>query len=109
MDDLKLQIGNKIRLLRKKRNVSQEELAARLDVRTSTLSSIETGKTFPSYSTFTKLCEVLEIHPKDLFDDPVTKKSENPEIIREINLILSELDKEKLLYIHGITKVFSKK
>jgi len=42
--DLRLKIGNSIRLIREKRGYSQDQLAEIMDVNRSTISKIENGK-----------------------------------------------------------------
>ena len=49
--DIRISVGNKIRELRKLHNMSQEDLSGALDINTSSLSAIETGKSFASYTT----------------------------------------------------------
>ncbi len=108
--DIKESFGNKIRELRKKHKMSQETLAEALEIETSTLSSLETGKTFVSYKTFSRLCEVFSVLPRDLFDfNMTTIDSQQEEIIREINYILPELDSEKLYYLNNIARMFANK
>ena len=64
--------------------MSQEDLAEALDIRTSSLSALETGKSFPSYVTIMGLCKVFNILPKELFDFNMTViDSEQQDIIHE--------------------------
>lgn len=108
--DIKESFGNKVRELRKKSKMSQEALAEALEIETSTLSSLETGKTFVSYKTFVRLCEVFQILPKELFDFNLTTiDSEQRDIIHEINTVLPELDSEKLHYLNNIARMFANK
>lgn len=108
--NIKTGLGNKIRELRQKHNMSQENLCEVLDINTSSLSSLETGKSFPSHKTLTLLCNAFNIHPKELFDfSTATINSEQQEIIKEINSTLPELDNEKLYYINQIARVFANK
>lgn len=108
--DIRQSLGNKIRDLRRQNNMSQESLAEALDVRTSSLSALETGKSFPSYTTIMKMCEVFEVLPKELFDFNLTTiDSEQHDIIHEINTVLPELDSEKLHYLNSIARMFANK
>ena len=65
--DIRQSLGNKIRDLRRQNKMSQEDLAEALDIRTSSLSALETGKSFPSYVTIMGLCKVFNILPKEFF------------------------------------------
>ena len=108
--DIRESFGNKVRELRIKDNMSQEALAEALEIETSTLSSLETGKTFVSYKTFVRLCEVFSVLPKDLFDFSMTTvDSDSADIIREIESILPDLDSEKLYYLNNIARMFANK
>ena len=68
MTNFKLGVGNNIKLLRKARNITQEELAETIGIHSRQLSKIETGEHFPSCKTLEKLCVALDIKPKELFD-----------------------------------------
>ena len=53
---------------RKKLRVTQLELAELLDIQRSHISAIELGNVGVSFDLLFKMCEVLDIKPKDLFD-----------------------------------------
>lgn len=61
------QLGDKIARERKRREMTQEELAARIKVQPSTISNIERGETDTSVYTIYKIAEVFKIHIKELF------------------------------------------
>jgi len=61
------QLGEKIARERKKRNMTQEELAAKVKVQTATISNIERGETDTSVYTIYKIAEVFRLHIKELF------------------------------------------
>lgn len=61
------QLGEKIARERKKRNMTQEELAAKIKVQTATISNIERGETDTSVHTIYKIAEVFRLHIKELF------------------------------------------
>lgn len=60
-------LGNKIRVARAERNLSQEELAALAGVTRQTISSIETGQYNPSALLALILARRLEKNFEDLF------------------------------------------
>lgn len=62
--NLKINIGRVIKLKRKERGMTQEELAFALKVEPRTLSRVETGATFISASLLVKLSEFFEVEPK---------------------------------------------
>ena len=68
MANFKSGVGSNIKLLRKLRNITQEELSEIIGIHSRQLSKIETGEHFPSCKTLEKLCIALDISPKELFD-----------------------------------------
>lgn len=68
MANFKSGVGSNIKLLRKLKNITQEELSEIIGIHSRQLSKIETGEHFPSCKTLEKLCIALDISPKDLFD-----------------------------------------
>ena len=68
MDDIKYLFGRKIKELRLKRKLSQEELAEKIEIAERNLSKIECGKSFIRAEKIGRLAEALGVSPKDLFD-----------------------------------------
>lgn len=72
-----MSIGDKIYNLRKKKNMSQEELASVLNVSRQTISKWETGESNPDFDKIVPLCNFFEISTDELMkDENVTLKSE---------------------------------
>lgn len=61
------QLGEKIARERKRRGMTQEDLAAKIGVQTATVSNIERGETDTSVYTVYKIAEALKMHIKELF------------------------------------------
>ncbi len=53
---------------RKRKKLTQLQLAEQVDIDRSHISAIELGNVGVSFDVIFKLCEVLEIAPRDLFD-----------------------------------------
>lgn len=53
---------------RKRKKLTQLQLAELVDIDRSHISAIELGNVGVSFDVIFKLCEVLEITPKELFD-----------------------------------------
>ena len=53
---------------RKRKKLTQLQLAELVDVDRSHVSAIELGNVGVSFDVIFKLCEVLDVSPKDLFD-----------------------------------------
>ena len=81
----KMTVGEKIKELRKKRKLSQEQLEARCGISQSAISAIEKGQRSPTLDTLTLIAAGLRVSVIDLTED--TKKEEPA-------FDLSGLDKE---------------
>jgi len=64
----KKEFGLNVARYRKEAGLTQEQLAERCGVVLQTIGHIERGKHGPRFDLLEKLCEVLEVHPKQLFD-----------------------------------------
>ena len=65
---IKKLFGKRIKELRTKENLTQEQLAEILNIGERNLSKIECGVNFVSAETLEKLSEALKVSFKDLFD-----------------------------------------
>lgn len=103
-NDLGIQIGKKIQLLRKQKGFSQEKFAEAINIATTSLSYIETGRGFMTLSTLQRICEVLEIEPVEIFQFTSIKTNEEM-----CDYIYSKLEKiknnpQQLKLAYGIFK-----
>ena len=62
------EIGNKIKELRKKKGLSQEELAELASVNLRTIQRIESNESEPRGNTLNLICKVLDINAEDILD-----------------------------------------
>ena len=62
------QFGLNIVYYRKRKRLTQLQLAELVDVDRSHISAIELGNVGVSFDVLFKMCEVLEVTPKELFD-----------------------------------------
>lgn len=65
-----MRIGSKIKSLRLKKGLTQEELGERTDLTKGYISQLERELNSPSIETLFALLEVLGTTPKDFFDEP---------------------------------------
>ncbi|MGG4267391.1 helix-turn-helix domain-containing protein [Peribacillus simplex] len=72
--------GEKIKLYRKLRNLSQDDLGEKLGVTKSYISKLENEKTPISLETLGKIAEVLSVDPKQLINNKI---QEPPEVLKE--------------------------
>ena len=59
-------LGKRIANLRKKRRLTQEQMAEKTELSTNYISHIENSHSIPSLETLMKLCEVLNVTPDEL-------------------------------------------
>ncbi|MBE6604441.1 MAG: helix-turn-helix transcriptional regulator [Ruminococcaceae bacterium] len=71
----KLTMGDRIKEYRKKRCLTQEQLAERVDVTLEYISQIERGLKVPSMQVFIKLVEVLDVSADYLLRDLVSTRN----------------------------------
>lgn len=60
MDNKKL-LGKRIKSIRKSQGLTQEKLSEMIDLETSSLSGIESGRFYPSLHVLEKIAKVLEV------------------------------------------------
>jgi len=87
MKDIKILLGKRIKELRKKMNISQQELAAIINIDPRNLSNIECGISFPS-KVLLEISKALKVSLAELFDFEHQKYT----ISDMKNYILTELD-----------------
>ncbi len=103
--DKKILIGGKIREIRRKSELTQEQFAEKIGIEPPSLSNIENGKSFPSMQTVLKIMEEFDVLPQEFFDngyyaDEVfienriieTLKKQSPEKKRIIYRIIQSFD-----------------
>lgn len=80
-----MNVGTKIRKLRIKNKMSQEELADNLQIAQTSVSNFEVGKTIPDFIVMQKICEVFNVGFDYFLDSDkekfIFKKNENNNII----------------------------
>lgn len=95
--EFKKQFGQRIRQLRKAKNLTQEKLAECVDIDTQHLCKTENGMHFPSLKNILKIANGLEVEPANLFD---FKNNEKNESIYKINyMIKNKLSAEELKFV----------
>lgn len=104
MSEIKKQLGKKIKYFREQKGFTQEELAEKMDINCRSLSFIECGTNFVTADTLDKLCIILQVTPKQLFDFEYYPS--NPDNIKkEIDKLITG-NPEKFNDIYRILKGF---
>ncbi|PNZ68579.1 helix-turn-helix domain-containing protein [Staphylococcus croceilyticus] len=89
-----MQIGTKLRNLRRQKNLTQEELAERTDLSKGYISQIESQHASPSMETFLNILEVLGTSPSDFFKE---KSKEKVLYTKDDRTIYDEYDRGYIL------------
>lgn len=98
MKDLYKHIGQKIRIARKSKEMTLEDLAFEINMDWSFLARIETGKAVASIETLYKICSALNIELSYLFDNKDLIKDEV--VDKDLHKLIKNLplkEKQKIL------------
>lgn len=86
--------------LRTQKGVSARDMSLSLGQSESYINKIENKKSLPSMSGFFYICEYLNVHPKDFFDDEVSSPTRLNELVAE----LKKLNSDQLVHLLAIIK-----
>lgn len=106
-DDDMINIGNRIRELRKVKNLSGKELAGMIGVTQGFLSGIENGGKKCSIETLDAICIALNVSIASFFSTSDAKDSAKTDLLERINAYsgdLSEKNKERLELFKALPK-----
>ena len=104
MDKEKVLIGRKIKEIRKKNKLTQENFCEQIGIEPSSLSNIENGKSFPSMQTVLRIMEKLGATPDDFFNFEYLQNENDLET--GIIKIVKNLPYEKKQILYRIIKQF---
>jgi transcriptional regulator with XRE-family HTH domain len=100
---LKKEVGNRLRNARRKRGMTQDELASILGTNQSHVSNVERGDRGLTIQQLVKLCSALRVSPNEILGE--TKQGKDNGLIKDRRFLrrlqkidrLSKRDKENLL------------
>lgn len=104
MVNIKNLFGRKIKEYRKKKSLTQAQLAELVNVDDKHISCIESGKNFPSPDLIERLATSLNVEPKDLFEFYYMQNS--TDLKSDIVKMLDELKEEELSLAHKYIRTF---
>lgn len=90
--------GLRLARLREHKSISARELSLSIGQNKNYINAIETGKNYPSMSSFLYICEYMEITPKDFFDTGC----KNPFLSEEFIKIIQQLNPEQIEHLYQI-------
>lgn len=102
--NIKNLFGRKVKEYRKKRNLTQAQLAELVNVDDKHISCIESGKNFPSADLIERLAISLEVEPKDLFEFYHLQETAN--LKSDLILMLDKLNQDELSLAHKYVRTF---
>ena len=102
--NIKNLFGRKIKEYRKKKNLTQAQLAELVNVDDKHISCIESGKNFPSADLIERLATSLGVEPKDLFEYYYLQDTED--LKADIDNMLEKLNKDELALTHKYIRTF---
>ncbi|MDR6884868.1 helix-turn-helix transcriptional regulator [Bacillus sp. 3255] len=95
-----LTLGEKIRSLREKRSLKQEDLAEMIDKKRTDISSYEIGRTMPNAETLIKIADVFRVSvdyllgrtedPHQIFENKEELPNESKQVIFRVTEMLQE-------------------
>jgi len=100
-----MELGEKIKTLRKRHGLSQGDLAEQVEINSSHLSRLETGKYQPSIDVLKRLAEALEVSADYLLSEDAEEAAEvriqNKPLAERIRLIdsLEKSDQQALIQV----------
>ncbi len=101
--NIKKQLGAKIKRLRTKHELTQEQLAEKIGIATRTVCGIENGENFVKAETLEKLCETFGITCFELFaSDHIKPRNE---LLEEIISDINEFDEKGLETVYKLVKI----
>ena len=93
-------LGKRIKYLRLQKGFSQEKLAEAINIATTSLSYVETGRGFMTLDTLEKLAKALQVDLYEIFQFATIETNEDMYnyILSKLNIIKNDDDKIRALY-----------
>jgi transcriptional regulator with XRE-family HTH domain len=107
--DLKQALGAQVRHHRRAQDLTQEDLAHRVDVSLETIGKIERGVAAPSFDTVERIAAALDLPPAALFGigEAAIPRGERGRLLVRINGTLAGLNDEQLARVAKMLEAFA--
>ena len=96
-------IGERIKVIRRKKGLTQEDLAEEMDVTVAYLSRIENGRSTINLKRLLEVCNILETNPGELLLG--VSLEDKSYLSKELSEVLKKCDMEKQRLIYEIAKL----
>ncbi len=102
MNNLKLQFGKRIKELRERKKLSQEQLAEMVNMESRHISRIETGNSFTTIENINNIANALNVTISEIFN--FNHKQERKILENELINIIKNADNSELEQLYRIIK-----
>ena len=103
--EINKKIGNRIKYLRQQRGLSQEKLAEAIDIATTSLSYVETGRGFMTLNTLEKLANTLNVDLYEIFQFSTLISAEEQYNFIKTKLSQLKNDENKIKIMYDFIKI----
>lgn len=102
--ELKKLFGRLVAAHRKRRGLTQAELAEATGLSPDMIARVETGTTGASFGSIERLAEALSVDAAEFFTTELPKSAVNRRPLRQITARLASLSDEELAWVEGIVQ-----
>ena len=99
-----MKFGENLKIIRKSKKMSQEELAEKLNVSRQSVSKWETGESYPEMNNILELCKIFNIKINDLIH---TDMSDISSLDEEVIMNLVKFNEQKQKQVKSLSNVIS--
>ena len=92
--DIKKELGNKIKRIRQKEGLTQEQFAEKINIATRTLAGIEIGESFVSAQTIENILKYTNMSFEDFFISSHLRPTED--LLNDINQYLHKIKNDRI-------------
>lgn len=97
-----MKFGDNLKLLRKKKNISQEQLGEKVGVSRQSVSKWETGEAYPEMNNILILCKIFKCNINDLISSKIDDINSFDE---EVKMNVVKFEKEKQKKMKALSKI----
>ena len=96
-EQLKQNIGLRVKTARQQQGMTQAQLAEAIDKAFETISNIERGKTAPNFSTLADIANVLGLPMREFFElEDVDVSDARQRLLMQLNTMIAQMDDRQL-------------
>ena len=104
MDEISIKIGNRIKQIRQRKDISQEELALAANLNKAFVGQIERGQKNATIKTIEKVCFALDVTLHEFFSFELDEVDLHSDSLIKVSSMLKQLDDKQVSQILDIMK-----